>query len=295
MSDLVSYNDEFITFQNPNGIQTYTMSGELELLSSVMTYTTRDCVSPELATVPRRDDEVTEWQHANVYAFKVNYIGSDKHIGPYGSSGTGRRLDVSGYKQYVDWTGKIKEGNYLNLFYNDSANFKFDLNWSAMSIPNDAEVSYRRIAYVYGGTDFMHKSAEAPVSSRIYVLQGNIVTGSDSRIYNTPLSPSSFSASYNKDFWVMPTTTGGVGYFYKEDEIVTSRMTALANYQDMRVSMYLYQAFNGKNGNEYEYCSAVSASGGTVYGPPSYSGLKMWAGNWTATISGLDTPELIVY
>lgn len=300
MSDLVLYNDELITFQNPNGVSVYQMSGELELIGSAIRRPHHEIVDQNVATVPPRQSYTVEWynsniyeDYVNIYALKVNYCGLERNIGPYGSSGTGRRVVPSGWwDTYEDYTGKVKEGSYFNLRYNDSANFHFDLNWSAVVIPCDAAVTYGTYAYMYRCSDFIHKSGST--ASRIYTARA---TNSSGYVYqggwNIPLGPSSFSMEYNANTVLTNTNR----QWQEEQQDFNSNavyLSAFENYQDVRMPIYVYQIFGASNSYSYERYSEMTASGGTSR-DYSYSALKMWPGQWSGTISAIDVPEFIRY
>jgi hypothetical protein len=300
MSDLVLYNDELITFQNPDGISVYKMSGELELIGSATGRPHYEIVDQNIATVPPHRKYVQEWyngniyeDNVNIYAFKVNYCELEKNIGPYGSSGTGLRKIPSGeWTASTAYTGKVKEGSYFNLRYNDSANFHFGLNWSAVVIPCNAAVTYGTYDYMYRCSDFISKSGST--ASRIYTAglgsSGNVYPGG----WNIPLTPSSFSLEYDRNVTLKDSSRS----WQEEQESFNSNaveLSAFENYQYTRWPMYVYQIFGAANSQSYERYSEITASGGSPQRDYSYSALKMWAGQWSGTISAIDVPEFIVY
>lgn len=299
MSDLVLYNDELITFQNPDGINVYTLSGDLELIGSATGYPSKEIVNPEIASVPPKRNYWEYWdvgnipeEYTNLYVLKVNYCESNKDVGPFGSSGTGKRIVTPTGTTLEDYTGKVKEGSYLNLHYNDSANLHFNLDWSAVLIPCDAYVTYGTYTYVYGGTDFMSNSASTSVTADyIYTSRfnpsGNIYDGG----WSIPVEPSSYHSAYDCKMAITETRP----IYAEYTEIGRRYISALENYQKVRMPIYVYQIFGASNSESYEKYTGITASGGTPAHDYSYSALKMWAGTWSATISATDVPEFIVY
>lgn len=300
MSDFINYDNELITFQNPSGISVYNMSGEFELIGSATAGPMYEIVDQNIATVPPRRHYTEDWdngnineQNVNIYAIKVNYCELERNIGPYGSSGTGRRVVPSGWwDTYTDYTGKVKEGSYFNLRYNDSAAFHFNLNWSAVVIPTDAYVTYGTYAYMYRCSDFISESGST--ASRIYTARATTYAGAEySGGWNIPLGPSSFSMEYNRTAVLTNTS------ILNEEEVHrlyhSPKLSAFKNYQDTRWPMYVYQIFGAANSNSYERYSEITASGGSPVVSYSYSALKMWPGQWSGTISAVDVPEFIIY
>ena len=299
MSDLVNFDNEFITFQNPNGISVYNVSGELELIGSATGGARYEIVDQDVATVPPRRHYIEAWDHGNIhednvniYAFKVNYCELEKNIGPYGSSGTGLRVVESGtWSTYSDYTGKVKEGSYFNLRYNDSANFHLNLDWSAVTIPSVAHVNYGTYTYIYRCSDFISESGST--ASRIYTAYTNEPKGALHRKeWNTPVIPSSFNLEYDK-----PTVLNDTSNQWREDwdnNNIPIKLSAFKNYQDIRMPLYVYQIFGASNSISYERYLEITASGGQP-DEYSYSALKMWPGQWSGTISAVDVPEFISY
>ena len=302
MSDFINYDNELITFQNPSGISVYNMSGEFELIGSATAGPMYEIVDQNIATVPPRRHYTESWyngniheQNVNIYAIKVNYCELERNIGPYGSSGTGRRVVPSGeWNTSTAYTGKVKEGSYFNLRYNDSASFHFNLNWSAVVIPTNAYVTYGTYAYMYKCSDFISKSGST-ASPWIYTAKASTYAGAEySGGWSIPLGPSSFSLDYNRT----ATLTDTKSLWQEEQPSMYSndvKLSAFKNYQDIRMPMYVYQIFGAANSYSYERYSEITATGGSPIYPYSYSALKMWPGQWSGTISAVDVPEFIIY
>lgn len=308
MSDLVSYSDELITYQTPGGVNVYKVSGDLELIGSTTAGKVHyDLVDPEIATVSphRRYDETWDngnvfEDNANVYAFKVNHCELERNIGPYGSSGTGTRSIPTGmWNTYEDYTGKVKDGSYFNLRYNDSATFNFNLDWSAVLIPCTASVGYGTYAYMYRNSDFMHESGSTAkphiytASIGVSPTQTHTHEGGQTHNcggYNIPVAPANFNLAYSVN--AILTDTSRLWY---EKGGEAPALNKFENYQDARMPLYVFQIFGATNSLSYEWYSAITASGGHSSRPYSYSALKMWGGPWSATMSAIDVPEFIRY